>query len=237
MELIRGSLVGMLESDLKIRRYDIRWGDSIARVRQGLFFLKQIDKDLVVGARKGELTVHYQGQRQSVASGNGVAVRPDSPKPEPVPIGMFTPLTDTGEKSLVAAAPVLPPAIHGAVESVAEPTLSLGDTLWKLPTLANDQRAIGLSITGMQAICTLLLTADSGEGLPESIDLKTLKELGMEDKERKSILKLFQDEQLLSYRRLPGGGYEIYARSLDSDHSLLRGSNGKVEVLSNDETL
>jgi serine/threonine protein kinase len=235
LELLSGSVVGLLEKGHRIRRFDVRVANTLTTVKGTYFFLTLARGSLIAGSKKGKLQIESNGDKQAIPEGSAAVLTANNSVLQMVPAASFSSLTIASEKVLTKVAPTTPPPLAALEEKTVAPVLSLGDTLWKLPTKANDQKSIGLSMAGMNALCTLLATADSGEGLPESLDLTTLKELGMEDKDRQRILNLFDENRLLSYRRLPGNGYEIYARCKDSDHTLMRGSNGQVEVIANDD--
>ncbi|MDX1934608.1 MAG: serine/threonine-protein kinase [Capsulimonadales bacterium] len=232
LELFGGSVLGVLEPERKVRRFDIRVGKSLTIVRGHHFFLTLNRGTLFAGTKRGGLRVMTGGSGTPVSEGTAVAFPGDGGPPVAAAPTAFAPWMVPGEKALDKLPPEAPPVLATVEEKTIAPVISLGDTLLKLPSGANDQRAVGMSQVGLQAIATLLMTADAGEGLPETLDLTTLRELGMADKDRQRILRLFEGDRLLSYRRLPGGGYEIYARSKDSEKTLMRASNGQVEVLS-----
>jgi hypothetical protein len=84
----------------------------------------------------------------------------------------------------------------------------------------------------MQLLCTLAMTADSADGLPTQLDLATLEPFSLTPGVRERILGCFAGGRLLSYQRLPDGGYELLARADESEHTLIRGRNGAATIIS-----
>ena len=120
-------------------------------------------------------------------------------------------------------------------EKALLPLAEGAQTLLHLPTFLNDRRAVVLAMGSMQALVTLLQTVDENTP-PEEVHLETIAELGMPDADRQRILANFVGGRLESYHRLPGGGYEFLAHAKDEAGTLIRGRNGAVSVVGNDDT-
>ena len=136
--------------------------------------------------------------------------------------------------SRAPATPAPIAAILDTEEKVILPAVESVKTLFSLPTYMNDTKARTVAVAAMQAICTF--AGQSGESeIPGKINLSTLEPLSVPTKDRDHILSCFEGGRLISYRRLSTGGYEFLAKADDSDHTLIRGRNGKAHIAGIDD--
>ena len=198
---------------------------------------------VTVASQEGVVRVVHGDHRRPVAAGQMLTLSPQSPgsgSALPAPSGL------TGEAKAVLAAgeTAIRTAGSGGLgqslivleESVVLPVVEAAQTVARLPQFLADQKQKGVALASAQALGVLLLSADDGDSLPGRVELTTLKELGMESEDRKRILASFEGGRLVSYRPLPNGGYEFLARARDSGRTLIRGRNGAVTIVGNDDT-
>lgn len=137
-----------------------------------------------------------------------------------VPQGLVDAFTrsyeDTQDASLV-------PTIDGLLK-----LLKIKRVLPDSMPLYEDARALAKAQTALVAMSTLLMV--NGEP-PATLNLETVAELNLDDKERHTILDNFATGKVLYYKRSAKGDYDLLARANDSHYTMFRMSNGAVKQI------
>lgn len=208
-----------------------------ATVRGTEFVVRMTDRGFRVQTFSGSVEARTDGGTVRVKAGEQTTVAGERAPSKPAAL-------EKAQRDAIAkvvgelARSVKENVLIRAVEIVEDNTVNrVGDTMAALAGMAGFNPSLKQGSAkaraqgGMQALLYAIEMGGTDDGYPQTLDSRTLAELGASDETREQILGQFKNRKLEYYRR-SASGYEVAARVDDEEGTLLIGRNGKL-VLKN----